>query len=451
VQEGGLMTRSAPFAKRLVLALLLVALPATAQAKEPPRVLSIKLEDQIIQPVTARFVARSLQQAEAMKAQCLIIQLDTPGGLLDSTHRIVKDILHSEIPVVVYVAPQGAHAASAGVFITLAAHVAVMAPGTNIGAAHPVSGGAQQASDVMMNKAVNDAVAWARSLAQQRHRNADWVARAVQDSISTPAEQALQEKIIDFLAVDEVDLLDKLNGRSVVLDGKTVVLDTAGAEVEHLEMSWSDRLLCILANPSLAYILLLLGIGGLGFELTHPGSWIPGILGLVCLTLAFFALQVLPISYAGLALLGLGLLLLVLEVKFHSLGLLAVAGLICMLLGSFMLVEPQPGIERVSWVVILPATTGLALIVLFLVGNVLRAHQAPVRTGKEELLGSVGVARSEIDLDRPGWVDVQGELWQARSSTRLRAGERVRILQCLGLSLFVERVDEEREESIRKA
>jgi membrane-bound serine protease (ClpP class) len=443
-----------PIALRRWVVLALACLPgAWVWGKEPPRVLLIRLEDQIIQPVTARFVTRALRQAEDMNARCLIIELDTPGGLLESTRRIVKDILQAEVPVVVYVAPRGARAGSAGVFITLAAHVAVMAPGTNIGAAHPVSLGGEPEPlpwagreenknkgerGPLMEKLTNDTVAWARSLASERHHNADWAARAVKESISAPAEEALAEKVIDCIASDETDLLRRLDGRQIALARRNVVLLTDGAVIEREEMSFSERVLSALANPNLAYLLLLVGFSGLLFEITHPGSWIPGILGLVCLALAFFALQMLPINQAGLALVVLGLLLLLLEVKVHSLGFLALAGLICLLLGSFMLIEPNHGVERVSWVVMVPASTATALILLFLAGNVVRAHQAPVRTGKEALLGAVGVCRSGIPPFGQGWVFVQGELWKAHSDQRLDTGDRVRVVRCLGLTLEVE-------------
>jgi membrane-bound serine protease (ClpP class) len=294
-------------------------------------------------------------------------------------------------------------------------------------------------------------VAWARALAEYRGRNQEWAARAVQESISTPAGQALREHVIDFLADDPNELLDRLDGRTISLPGRTVILHTKGAAVERLDMSWPERLLDVLANPTLAYLLLLLGFYGLLFEITHPGVWAPGILGLICLALAFFAFQMLPINYAGLALLGLGLLLVVLEVKVHSLGLLTVAGLACLLLGSSMLIEPVPGIERVSWLVIVPVSAATALVMLFLVGNVVRAHRAPIQTGMEGLIGTEGIVRSDLD-GQPGFVFVHGELWRACANEPLRAGQRVRIQGCDGLTLHVQRIvaGEEVEESKRE-
>src|ERR1019366_6834302 len=258
------------------------------------------LDDQIIHPVTVRFVTRALKQAAERGDQCVILQLDTPGGLMDSTRHLVKEILTSDVPVVVYIAPSGARAGSAGVFITLSAHVAAMAPGTNIGAAHPIALGgaplpaanadknkdaaAKPAQDILSEKITNDAVAWARALADHRGRNkSDWAVRAVRDSISTPANEALREGVIDFIAADQDELLHKLDGRTVSLTGRSVVLHTKGAIVERVEMSWPERWLSLLANPTIAYLLLLLGFAGLMFEITHPGTWIAGILGLICL------------------------------------------------------------------------------------------------------------------------------------------------------------------------
>ena len=322
-----------------------------------------------------------------------------------------------------------------------------MAPGTNIGAAHPVSlpglgGDGEPSKNAVSNplseKILNDAVAWARSLAEYRGRNIDWAARAVKDSISTTASQALQEHIIDFLADDQVQLLERLDGRKVSLPGRTVVLHTRGAAVDHLEMTWTERLLDLLTNPTLAYLLLLLGFSGLLFEITHPGLWAPGVVGLICLVLAFFAFQMLPINYAGLILLLLGLLLVALEVKVHSLGLLTLTGVACLLLGSFMLVEPVPGIGRVSWLASVPVSAALALIVLFLVGNVVRAHSRPVQTGLEGLLGAEGIVRG--DFDRQGYVFVHGELWRATATNRCATVRKVRVLGYEGLTLRVGRV-----------
>ena len=442
------MANLAALSRRLAL-LLLALLTAEARGQEPipPRVLVVALEDQVIHPVTERFLVRALRQAADRGDQCVILQLDTPGGLLDSTRHIVKEILTSEVPVVVYVAPSGARAGSAGVFITLSAHVAAMAPGTNIGAAHPIAPGAapvafgneerpnDELQQILSDKITNDAVAWARALADYRGRNADWAARAVKDSISTPANQALEEHVVDLLAADQSDLLNLLDGRRIVLTRRVVTLNTRGAIVERLEMSWSERLLSLLANPTLAYLLLLLGYAGLMFEITHPGIWIPGVLGLICLILAFFAMQMLPINYAGLALIVLGLLLVVLEVKAPSYGMLTAAGIVSLLVGSAMLIEPVDGIERVSWLVVAPVTIALALILLLLVSNVVRAHRAKVQTGMNRLIGAM--ARVRGDMNGLGYVFVAGELWHARCELPLQDGEDVCILGYDGLTLRV--------------
>jgi membrane-bound serine protease (ClpP class) len=437
---------------RLGAALALVVLLGTAARAEEvparPHVLVITLDNQILNAVAERFIGRALHQAKATRAECLIIRLDTPGGLMEPTRNIVKEILQADVPVVVYVAPRGARAGSAGVFLTLAAHVAAMAPGTNIGAAHPVALGGPAplppagdrgpgAADLMVEKVTNDAAAWARALAEHRGRNPAWAARAVKDSISTPAEEALQEHVVDLLADDQAQLLDRLDGRAVVLPDRPAVLHTREARVETLAMSPAERLLDALAHPALAYVLLLLGVVGLVVEIFHPGGWAPGVFGLLCLVLAFVAFQMLPVDYAGLALLVLGLLLVLLEVKVHSFGLLALTGLACLLLGSFLLIEPVPGVGRVPWLVTVPASAAVALILLFLVGNVLRAHAAPVRTGLETIVGETGVARTEVH-DR-GTIFVRGALWRARSDQLIFAGQRVRVRGYEGLTLQVER------------
>jgi membrane-bound serine protease (ClpP class) len=440
--------------KRLALALILMAfVPAGVRGQEPtpPRVVVIALEGQIIQPVTQRFLVRALQLASDQQVECVIIQLDTPGGRLDSTGHIVKEILNSEVPVVVYVAPSGARAGSAGVFIALSAHVAAMAPGTNIGAAHLVAlggdagpggngeqgrgAGKPTAQQILAEKITSDSVAYARALAQHRGRNADWAARAAKDSVSTPAQEALQQNVIDFLAADLTDLLNQLDGRKVVLHGESVVLHTKVAVVERFEMSWPERLFSLLANPTLTYLLVVLGIAGLALEFAHPGIWIPGIFGLVCLILAFFALQMLPINNAGLTLIVLGLLLVLLEVKVHSYGMLTAAGIIGLLLGSAMLIEPTGGVERVSWLVVAPVSIALALIMLLLVSNVVRAHQAKVQTGMTGLIGAV--ARVRGDMNGAGYVYVAGELWKARCDLPLQDGETVCIHGYEGLTLYV--------------
>jgi membrane-bound serine protease (ClpP class) len=434
---------------RLVMVLTLAALVPAGVGGQELRVLVVPLEDQIIHAVTERFLVRALRQAGDV--ECVIIQLDTPGGLVDSTRHIVKEILTSDVPVIVYVAPDGARAGSAGVFITLAAHKAAMAPGTNIGAAHPAflggsllkggndeqpkNGAGLNPEQILSEKITNDAVAWARALAEHRGHNAEWAASAVKESISTPAKEAREKNVVDFVATDLHDLLNQLDGTGITLTGRNVVLHTKGAIVDRLEMSWSERLLCFLANPTLTLLLLFLGVIGLAFEFAHPGIWIPGILGVICLILAVFAMQMLPINYAGLGLIGLGILLVLLEVKLHSCGMLTAAGIICLLLGSAMLIEPVGGVERVSWLIVAPVSVALALIMLLLVSNVVRAHQAKVQTGMDGLVGAL--ARVRGDMNGPGYVYVAGELWKARCDLPLQDGETVRVEGFEGLTLCV--------------
>jgi membrane-bound serine protease (ClpP class) len=282
----------------------------------------------------------------------------------------------------------------------------------------------------------NDAEAWARALAEYRRRNIDWAVRAVRDGISTPATEALREGVVDIVADDQADLLKRLDGRQVsLLGGRTVTLRTRDAVIERMAMSWSERALSLLANPTLAYLLLLLGFSGVVFEITHPGVWIPGVLGLACLVLAFFAMQMLPINYAGLALIVLGLLLVGLEVKIHSYGMLTAAGIVCLLVGSAMLIEPVAGVERVSWIVVAPVTIAVALIMVVLVRNVVRAQRSAVRTGIERLLGAH--AQVKGSMDGAGFVFVAGALWRAQCDLPLQDGETVRIEAYNGLTLHV--------------
>jgi membrane-bound serine protease (ClpP class) len=311
-------------------------------------VVTVRLNGETISPVTARFITRAIQHAEEARAMCLVVVLDTPGGLVDSTREMVKGILRSSVPVVVYVAPSGARAASAGVFITMAAHVAAMAPGTNIGAAHPVQIGglpgrpseepepAKQSKDgkpaprpaaAMEEKIVNDTVAWARSLAELRGRNAEWITRAVRESASASASEAVKEGVVELIADDVPDLLRKIDGRQVALTQGVVTLETANSDVRNREMWWGERLLAILANPTLALLLLMLGFYGVLFELYTPGWGIPGTIGAICLVLGFFALAVLPINVVGLVLIGIALALFVAEVFVTSFGVLTMGGL----------------------------------------------------------------------------------------------------------------------------
>lgn len=429
-----------------------------AAAKDRPLVFQAQLDDETINPVTARFLRRAIAQAEQERASCLVIVLDTPGGLVNSTRAIVKNILRSRIPIVVYVSPSGARAASAGVFITLSAHIAAMAPGTNIGAAHPVQVGGlpgappqrpekkkdkdkgPQSAAPMEEKILNDTVAWARALAELRGRNAEWATRAVKESLSASASEAVQEKAVDLLAEDVDDLLERIDGREVKLPDGAVHLRTAGAEIRALEMWWGEQLLGAFANPNVAFLLLLFGFYGILFELYTPGWGVAGTLGIICLVLGFFALAVLPINYIGLALIALALALFVAEAFVTSYGFLTIGGAACLILGGLMLVESPRGFQRVSLWLLVPVALATAAITFFLLGSIVRTHRGKTRTGGEALVGSQAVAVENFTPAGEwftGMVRAHGELWKTVSPNAVAQGQEVRIHDREGLTLKV--------------
>lgn len=396
--------------------------------------------DATINPAVASFIHSSIEKAKKEKAQCLIIHLNTPGGLLKSTRTIVGDIIESPVPVIVYVAPPGAQAGSAGVFITLSAHIAAMAQGTNIGAAHPV--GMQGGMDTTMSeKVTNDAVAFIRTIAEKRNRNAEWAENAVRNSVSVTATVALQEKIIDLIANDDQELLQQLDGKVVQLNSGTSTLYTRSAKMQEYEMSFIEKLLNILSDPNIAYILLMLGFYGLMFELYNPGAILPGVVGVICLVLAFYSLNTLPINYAGLALILFALLLFILEIKITSHGVLAIGGIISLLLGSMMLIRRGAGpVGQISWTVIIATTIVTALFFLFVIGMGLKAQRLKPTTGSESMIGETGEAKEE--LNPSGMVFLHGELWQAESlGGEIKQGEKIRVKSMKGFKLFVEKLE----------
>lgn len=431
-----------------------------------PVVMQLRVENEAITPVTARFVKRSIERAEEQRAAALIIMLDTPGGLVDSTRQIVSSILHSKVPVVVYVSPTGARAASAGVFITMAGHVAAMAPGTTIGAAHPVQLGglpgspppqpAERQTDgkkddqtptrsttPIEDKIVNDTVAWARTLAELRGRNAEWAARAVKESISVPASEAMQEKVIDFIAEDINDLLAKIEGREVSLIHGKVTLHVAGADLRPFEMWWGERMLAVLANPTLAFLLLMFGFYGILFELYTPGWGVPGTVGVICLVLGFFALAVLPISYVALALIVIALVLFVAEAFVVSYGALTLGGIVCLVVGGLMLVDSPPGFMRIPLWTLVPVALATAAITFFLVASILKSRRVPAQTGSEAISGTNAVADEEFHKEEEfyrGMVRMHGELWSATSTTPIAAEQTLGIESRDGLTLRVKSI-----------
>jgi membrane-bound serine protease (ClpP class) len=408
--------------------------PANTEEKAP--VFTVEV-DGIINPATARFIIESIDHAIQEGAQCIIIELDTPGGLMESMRIIVKKILSSSIPIIVYVSPSGARAASAGVFITMAANVAVMAPGTHIGAAHPVSLGEGKEDKTMSEKIVNDTVSYIKTIAKNRGRNVEWAENAVRKSVSITEEEALKLHVIDFLSTDLQDLLTKLDGRVIKFDGMTRTLSTKGVKPRSLLMSWRYKLLDTISNPNIAYILLSLGMLGVFFELSNPGAILPGVVGGIFLILAFFALQMLPINFAGLALILFALILFIAEIKVVSHGLLAVGGVISLFLGSLMLIESPTDYMRISLSVIIPAVLVSAGFFVFATTMAVRARITRPTTGMEGLLGEIGVAATAIAPE--GKARIHGEYWNVVSDEPIQGGERIQVTGSKDLKLKVKK------------
>jgi membrane-bound serine protease (ClpP class) len=394
--------------------------------------------DATINPATADYIHTSIERAAEQNAECLIIRLNTPGGLLKSTRVIVTDLLSSRIPVIVYVAPSGSQAASAGTFITLAAHVAAMAPGTNIGAAHPVGMQGGEKDSIMNEKATNDAAAFIRTISEKRKRNVKWAEEAVRKSLSITESEALKEGVVDLVAPSVAALLDSIDGKQIELDGKTVTLATKGAEIKEFEMDWKHKLLDLLSDPNVAYIFFLLGIYGLMFELYNPGSILPGVVGVIAIIIALYSLHTMPINYAGLALILFGIILFIAEIKITSYGLLTVGGIISLALGSIMLIDSDSSLEfiRISWSVIIPAALVTAGFFAFAVGMGIRAQRRKPTTGIEGLVGETGEALSVLNPE--GQVRVHGEIWRAMSDEgKIAAGTHIVVTGMENLMLHV--------------
>jgi membrane-bound serine protease (ClpP class) len=469
-------------------------------------VFQIQLDDDTINPVTAEFIEESITAATRANAQCLIIKLDTPGGLLSSTRTIVKNIMKSKTPVVVYIAPAGSRAGSAGTFITYASHVAAMAPSTNIGAAHPVqmngfgpgrrdegeelrkliedireikeqeaknSGKEEKAQSVtplaeekteaekapeeskalqgtevpendddpMTSKIVNDTTAFIRAISEERGRNTEWAVKSVVESESIISSEALEKGVIDLIAVDDKDLLEKLDGRTIKLTTGTVTLHTKDASVQILRMDARQKFFNVLANPNIAYILLMLGFFGLLFEVTHPGVGFPGIAGAICLILAFYSMQTLPTNYAGVALIALGVVLLGAEAFVPGFGALFLSGLVSLSLGAMLMFNSIDPIMRVSMQIVFITGLTLGVLMLFLLKAMWQIFRQRTSTGKEGLIGEIGKVDVRIEAGKEGKVFVHGELWNATAETTIETGEKVRVVRLDGLLITVERVD----------
>jgi membrane-bound serine protease (ClpP class) len=412
---------------------------ARAQVPPAPHVYTAEI-DGIIHPVAAEYVREVIAKADADGAALVVISLRTPGGLVDSTRDINNAIIHAKTPVAVFVGPSGNRAASAGFLITIAADIAAMAPATHIGAAHPVAGNGEKVDDTMAKKMASDVAAYARTLATQRKRNVSLVEQAVLESRSFTEQEALSASppLIDLVVNDVPELVRKLDGRQITrFDGHTQTVHTAGTSAVNIEMSWQQRVLSLIAHPQIAYLLLTLGTLGLTIELWSPGAVLPGVAGGICLLLAFFAFQILPVSYAGVLLILFGLGLLVLEVKVTSYGLLGGGGVLSLLLGSMMLIDsPLPELQ-IGLRLIIPVTLGIAGILLFLVTLAVNAQRAMPVTGASAMLDELGYALTAIDPGGSGHVRTHGEIWTASANERIEAGTPVRVTAVEGLRLRV--------------
>jgi membrane-bound serine protease (ClpP class) len=415
--------------------LLILALPFSQAADKHIKVIRI---EESINPGTAAFLARGTEQAVDDEAVLVVVQLDTPGGLVSSMRTMVKTIMNAPIPVVTFVSPSGAQAASAGVFVAMAADIAAMAPGTNIGAAHPVVAGGKEMDETMDTKVVNDLVAFIKSIASRRGRNAEWAEEAVRKSVSITAEEALKLNVIDLVASDMGDLLAKLEGWSVQTKEGEKKLALKGLPIQTVQENLRDKVLKTVSNPNIAYLLMLIGLAGLYFELSHPGTIFPGVVGGISLILAFYAFQTLSVNYAGVLLIILGAILFLLEIKVTSYGLLSVGGVICLTLGSIMLFNTgTPGL-RISWSVLIPAVLVISGFFITVALLAVRAHMAKPLTGYRGLIGEIAVAKEPLAPD--GKVFVHGELWNATSEDIVPVGTRVEVVGVENLWLKVRKI-----------
>lgn len=421
--------------RALTVTILLLALTCTGLAKAP--VIRVLTVDGPINPVTADYLRKNLHESARQQESLVLIEMDTPGGLDTAMREIVKEVMASPVPVAVFVTPAGARAASAGAVIGLAADILAMSPGTNIGAAHPVSIG-EKPDKVMQDKVLNDAEAYADGIARKRGRNAEVARTMVRASVSLAAEKALEERVIDLMAPNRAELLKKLDGLVLQRDGRDVTLQLAGAETMTVGMSGRQRILNAVSNPNVAYVLLMLGLLGLFFELSNPGVILPGVIGGISLILAFFAFQTLPVNYAGVLLIIFALILFIAEIKIVSHGMLAVGGVISMIFGSLLLFESPEPYLRVSWGVILPTVLATTLFILIAVTKAVQAHRRKPVTGREGLVGETGTAES--DLAPEGKVFVRGEYWDAVGDERIAQGEKVVVAAVEGMRLRVRKL-----------
>ena len=458
----------------LCVVILFLAGSLLASAEQEKRVAVILEINDAIGPATSDYIQRGLGKAADRGAVVVILRLDTPGGLDTAMRDINRAIIASPVPVIVYVSPSGSRAASAGTYMLYASHIAAMSPATSLGAATPVQIGgvpdmkppilpkqdkeddgeegqdkaegsaekepAAATGDTMTKKIVNDAVAYIRSMAEMRGRNADWAEQAVRKAASLSSEQALQQNVIDIIATDTNDLLTKVNGWQVNINGRNVILETSDLAIETIEPDWRNELLSVITNPNIAYILMLLGVYGLFFEMANPGYVLPGVIGGICMLLALYALQVLPVNYAGLALMILGIIFMVGELFAPSFGALGIGGIIAFVMGSVILFDTEGSEIQVAIPIIVAVSTVSSIFFLIVLRMVFAAHNKPVVSGVDEMLGSIGQVLE--DFEESGRIHIHGETWQVQSQSPFRSGDQVRVVAIDGLILSVEPVKE---------
>ena len=388
-----------------------------------------------INPAMAMYLHRGFKEAKRQNAHIIILRLDTPGGLASSMRSMVKDIMNSDIPVVVFVAPKGAGAASAGVLITISAHIAAMAPGTNIGAAHPVTVGGKEINRTMNEKVLNDMASYGRGIAKEKGRNHEWVEKAIRESVSITAKEALKKGVIDMVASDMDELFKKLNGVVVDIKGEKITLHTKDIERFYFSPGLRDKILKTISDPNIAYILMMIGLAGLYFELAHPGAIFPGVIGGISLILAFYSFQTLPVNYAGLLLIMLGIIFFIAELKVQSYGLLTIGGLISLALGSIMLFEDL----KVSLRLMAPTIVLIGAFFAIVSALAFKAYRSRPRSGLEGLIGEIGIVKEDIDPE--GLVFVHGEYWKAVSDKKIPSGEKVEVQDIDGLLLKVKQIN----------